>query len=108
MAMPDAIQALLQLAEAPREALTRHVYNVTAFSATASEIAALVKTEFHDARISYKPSAGRQGIVDTWAADVDDSRARADWDWNPQYDMQRTFTEYLFPNIRERYAESVR
>jgi threonine 3-dehydrogenase len=108
MAMPDAIQALLQLAEAPRAALTRNVYNVTAFRATASEIATLVKAEFSDARINYKPSAGRQGIVDTWAADVDDSRARADWGWQPQYDMQRTFTEYLFPNIRERYAESVR
>jgi threonine 3-dehydrogenase len=105
MAMPDAIQALIQLAEAPRATLSDVIYNVTAFSATAAEIAALVKTEFPDARITYKPSAGRQGIVDTWAAAIDDSRARHDWDWQPQYDMQRTFIKYLFPNIRERYVE---
>jgi nucleoside-diphosphate-sugar epimerase len=106
MAMSDGIQALIQLAEAPREALTTQVYNVTGFSATAAEIAALVQHEFPLAQISYEPSAGRQGIVDTWPADVDDSRARVDWGWHPDYDIQRTFTEYLFPNICARYAET--
>ncbi|MDQ7025312.1 MAG: NAD-dependent epimerase/dehydratase family protein [Anaerolineae bacterium] len=107
MAMPDGIQALIQLAEAPRETLNSQVYNVTGFSATAAEIATLVQAEFPNAQISYEASAGRQGIVDTWAADVDDSRARKDWHWRPAYDIQRTFADYLFPNIRERYTETM-
>jgi threonine 3-dehydrogenase len=108
MAMPDAIQALIQVAEAPRAALSRTVYNVTSFSATAAAIATLVQAEFPLAQIAYQPSAGRQGIVDTWPAAVDDRRARTDWGWQPAYDMQRTFADYLFPHIRERYAASVR
>jgi threonine 3-dehydrogenase len=35
---------------------------------------------------------------------VDDSRARADWGWQPDYDQRRAFDEYLVPNIKKRYA----
>lgn len=104
MVMPDAIQALIQLAEAPRENLSRHVYNVTSFSLRADEFAEIVKQEFPDAEITYKASAGRQGIVDSWAADVDDSAAQSDWGWSPQYDLQAAFSDYLFPIIREHYG----
>jgi nucleoside-diphosphate-sugar epimerase len=68
MAMPDAIKALIQLAEAERESLSREVYNVTAFSLSAAEFAAHVKEEFPHAEVSYIPHLGRQGIVDTWPA----------------------------------------
>lgn len=105
MAMPDAIKALIQLTEAPRENLTREVYNVTAFSLTASEFAEHVKMAFSDAEVTYAPHQGRQAIVDTWPAEVDDSQAQKDWGWQPEYDLERAFNEYLFPNIRERYAE---
>ena len=47
----------------------------------------------------------RQGIVDSWPADVNDSAARADWGFSPQYDFRRAFSEYLIPMIRERYAK---
>ena len=42
----------------------------------------------------------RQGIVDSWPADVDDSAARADWGFRPAYDFDRAFREYLIPTIR--------
>ena len=104
MAMPDAIRALLQLAEAPRESLSREVYNVTAFSASAAEIAELTRDAFPGIEIDYHPHAGRQGIVDTWPGLLDDRSARTDWGWDPQYDRQKTFLDYLFPTIRRRYA----
>lgn len=107
MAMPDAIKALIQLAEAPRENLSREVYNVTAFSLTAAEFAEHVKAAFPDAEVSYKAHHGRQAIVDSWPAKLDDSQARKDWGWHPDYDLERAFHEYLIPNIRERYAEAV-
>ncbi len=105
MAMPDAITALLGLMDAPEEALSSHVYNITAYAPTAEDFASKVKNYFPDAQIGFAPDKRRQGIVDSWPADVDDSRARKDWDFNPQYDLDRTFEEYLMPNIIERYRK---
>jgi nucleoside-diphosphate-sugar epimerase len=104
MAMPDAIHALLRLAAAPKESLTRLVYNVTAFSLTAAEVRDLVLSAFPDARIEFAPDKKRQAIVDTWPADLDDTAAHRDWKWEPEYDAERAFAEYLVPNIRKRYG----
>lgn len=105
MAMPDAIRALLELTDAPKEALTRHSYNVTSFSLTAEEIAGMVKASFPGAEITYETSPGRQNIVDSWPAEMDDSAAARDWGWQPVYDADKAFNEYLIPTIREKYAE---
>jgi nucleoside-diphosphate-sugar epimerase len=103
MAMPDAIEALLRLAEAPREALSRTAYNLTAFSPTAQEIHDIVTAAFPQAAIGWRTDPKRQVIVDSWPADVDDGRARRDWRFAPTYDFHRAFAEYLIPTIRERY-----
>jgi threonine 3-dehydrogenase len=103
MAMPDAVDALLQLAHAPRPCLSRTAYNLSAFSPTAEEICDVVKQAFPDARITWKVDAKRQEIVDSWPAEVDDSAARRDWRFAPKYDFTRAFDEYLIPTIRERY-----
>lgn len=107
MAMPDGIRALIELADAPGESLTRTVYNLTAFSLTAEQVAARVKAAFPGADISYDPSAGRQNIVDSWPADMDDSAARRDWGWKPQFDVDKAFNEYLIPTIRHKYSGKV-
>ena len=99
MAMPDAVSALLKLAEAPRDALQQSVYNVTSFSLSAAEIRDLVIKSFPEAVITFNPDLKRQHIVDSWPADLDDSHARRDWGWIPDYDLQRSFEEYLIPNI---------
>jgi threonine 3-dehydrogenase len=105
MAMPDAITATIQLAEAPREKLTRQIYNITAFSLTAEEIAERVQAHFPGAQISYEPHLKRQRIVDSWPVDMNDDAARRDWAWQPAYDAGRSFDEYLVPNIRNRYSK---
>jgi nucleoside-diphosphate-sugar epimerase len=104
MAMPDAIDALLTLRRAPAASLTSPVYNVTGFSATAGELAGLVRGTFADVRITFAPDPRRQAIVDSWPEDVDDACARRDWGFRPAYDLARTFDEYLLPNVRRRYA----
>jgi len=104
MAMPDGVEALLRLAAAPRERLTRTAYNVAAFSPSAAEIQAEVLRAFPEAAISWKTDEKRQGIVDSWPEDVDDGAARRDWGFAPAYDFARAFHEYLIPTIRERYA----
>ena len=105
MAMPDGIDALLTLAAAPRQRLTRSAYNLTAFNPSASEIRDVVVAAFPAARIGYKVDAKRQGIVDSWPAAVDDSAARNDWGFAPKYDFERAFHQYLIPTIRERYQK---
>jgi len=104
MTMPDAIEALLQLARAEDGRLTRQVYNVAAFHPSAEEIAREVKRHFPDAQITFEPDVQRQAIVDSWPEDVDDSAARRDFGFAPRHDFERAFAEYLVPRIRARYA----
>jgi len=104
MAMPDGVEVLLQLAAAPREHLTRTAYNVSAFNPSADEIRAVVLRSFPDAQITWEVDTKRQGIVDSWPADVDDSAARRDWGFRPRYDFDTAFSAYIIPRIRERYV----
>jgi threonine 3-dehydrogenase len=104
MAMPDGVQALLQLAAAPRASLTRTVYNIGAFAPTAQQIAERVAANWPASSVTYAPHPKRQAIVDSWCADVDDSAARADWHWAPKYDEAAAFNEYLIPTISARYG----
>ena len=103
MAMPDAIKALLGLEKAEHSRLTQLSYNVTSFSPTAEEIEKMVKIAFPEAVIRYKVHDSRQAIVDSWPSDVDDSPARNDWGWSPEFDADKSFNEYLVPAIRARY-----
>jgi threonine 3-dehydrogenase len=103
MVMPDAVTALLRLTDAPREALSRRVYNVTSFSLSAADFRDWVLKSLPEAQISFEPDVKRQAIVDSWPADLDDSPARRDWGWQPEYSLDRSFTEYLVPNITNRY-----
>ena len=104
MAMPDAVKALLDLERVDRSRLTQLSYNVTSFSPSASEIEQMVLKAFPSAKINYQIQENRQAIVDSWPDDVDDSPARNDWDWSPEFDMDRSFNEYLIPAIRSRYS----
>ena len=106
MVMPDAIRALLLLEAAPRERLARLVYNVSSFSLSAGEIHRLTLKAFPSAVVRFIPDVNRQGIVDSWPCDVDDTAARRDWGWHPEYDRRRAFDDYLIPAIRERYRAS--
>lgn len=106
MVMPDAIKALITLQEADKERLTQDVYNVTSFNPDAEELAEITQAAFQGAQIEFEPDLRRQKIVDTWPEDVDDSAARQDWDWKPDYDQAHAFRDYLIPAIRNRYAPS--
>ncbi len=89
---------------ARRDRLTQDVYNVTSFSPSAAEILDLIRAAYPQAAVTYSPDINRQGIVDGWPEDVDDSAARRDWGWQPDYAIRRAFEEYLIPTIARRYA----
>ena len=104
MVMDDTVRALTRLAGAPRSALRHQVYNVTSFSVTAGEIKALIETSFPQADIQFEVSANRQAIVDSWPENVDDSPARAEWGWAPEYSFERAFRDLLIPKVMARYS----
>lgn len=103
MVMPDAIKALIQLTDALKEKLKKRVYNVQSFSISAGEISELINQVFPDSSISYNPDPNRQRIVDSWPEAIDDTPARADWGWQPDFDIQKSFNEYLIPEIKNKY-----
>ncbi|MFN2190453.1 MAG: NAD-dependent epimerase/dehydratase family protein [Candidatus Promineifilaceae bacterium] len=103
MAMPDAVAALELLADAPAPDIKSRVYNVTSFSVSAAEVRDQAVKAFPVADIDYAPDSKRQQIVDSWPADLDDRAARKEWGWQPSYDVERSFEEYLVPNIKRRY-----
>jgi nucleoside-diphosphate-sugar epimerase len=105
MAMPDGIDALLKLAAAPKDTLTRTAYNLAAFNPSADEVRTEVIRAFPNADITWHNDVKRQGIVDSWPEDVDDSAARRDWGFGPKYDFTRAFRDYLIPTIGKRYAK---
>ena len=105
MAMPDAIKSLLMLMDVPREKLSNNVYNIAAFAITAEEFRQRALKAFPDANITFDSNPRRQGIVDSWPEDVDDSLARSEWNWKPDYDVDRFFDDYFLPEIRKRYGK---
>ncbi|MBI5497394.1 MAG: NAD-dependent epimerase/dehydratase family protein, partial [Deltaproteobacteria bacterium] len=103
MAMPDAIDALLGLMDAPAAKLTSHVYNIAAFNPSAADFASKVRKAFPKADITFDPDVRRQGIVDSWPEDVNDALAQKDWGFKAKFDWDHTFGDYLLPNIKKRY-----
>jgi threonine 3-dehydrogenase len=104
MTMPDAIDALMKLALVDAERLTRRVYNIRGFSASAGEILTHVRRHFPEAAVTFEPIEAKQRIVDSWPGDVDDSRARRDWGLTHRHDLAASFDDYLVPALRQRYA----
>lgn len=103
MYMPDGVRALVELAAAPRERLTRSIYNIAGFSPRADEIAASVARAVPGVQITYAPDPLRQGILDSWPDALDDSLAARDWGWKAAYTLD-AMTDDLVPKIRELLA----
>ena len=99
MYMPDGVRALAELGAAPREALSRTVYNIAAFSPTAAEIAQSVARAIDGVQITFEPDPMRQSILDSWPDALDDTHARRDWGWRPAYDLE-AMTADLVPKVR--------
>jgi nucleoside-diphosphate-sugar epimerase len=95
MYMPDAVKATLQLMDAPAaQVKVRTSYNLAAISFTPAEIAREIQKHQSGFAITYQPDF-RQAIADSWPRSIDDSAARADWGWQPDYDLPRMTADML-------------
>lgn len=99
MYMPDAIRATIELMEAPAEKIrTRTSYNISAMSFSPEDIYHSIKRHIPGFTIQYKPDY-RQQIADSWPQSIDDRVARADWGWQPEFDLDK-MTEDMLRNLR--------
>lgn len=95
MYMPDAIRATIELMEAPADKLTVHTsYNLSAISFSPKEITAEIKKHIPEFETIYNPDY-RQQIADSWPQSIDDSVARHDWGWQPEYDLAEMTKDML-------------
>jgi nucleoside-diphosphate-sugar epimerase len=88
MYMPDAIKSAIDIMEAdPSKLKYRNAYNVTAMSFAPEHVANEIKNHIPDFIIEYKVDPVRQAIAESWPDRMDDSAAREEWGWNPEYDL---------------------
>lgn len=90
MYMPDALRAMIQLMETdPSRLIHRNAFNVTAMNFTPTVIAQEIKKHIPQFEIEYEIDPVRQAIADSWPNRMDDSAARKEWGWKPEYDLAR-------------------
>ncbi|MDO9549223.1 MAG: L-threonine 3-dehydrogenase [Candidatus Marinimicrobia bacterium] len=96
MYMPDAINAAINLMEADSAKLIhRNAFNVTAMSIDPELLAASIREHIHGFTIDYKIDPVRQGIADSWPDSMDDSAAREEWGWQPEYNLNKMTQDML-------------
>jgi nucleoside-diphosphate-sugar epimerase len=87
MYMPDCIKATMDLMEADLSRLKHHAdYNLAAFSFSPTELVEEIKVHIPGLACTYNPDF-RQQIADSWPRTIDDSAAREEWGWEPEYDL---------------------
>ncbi len=104
MYMNDAIRATIELMEAPAEQIkNRLAYNLSAMTFSPKEIAESIKKHIPDFTIDYAPDF-RQQIAAGWPDSIDDSEARADWNWKHEFDLDK-MTEDMLKNLAAKMKE---
>jgi nucleoside-diphosphate-sugar epimerase len=100
MYMDDAVNATIQLMQAkPEDIKIRNSYNLAAMDFTPKEVANAIKQYIPNFKITYK-SDFRQEIADSWPSSIDDSKARNDWGWQHQFDLE-SMTKDIFKNLKK-------
>jgi nucleoside-diphosphate-sugar epimerase len=104
MYMPDAIKATIDIMLAdPARMKHRNAYNIAAMQFTPEDLAAAIRKHIPDFTIDYDVDPLRQGIAESWPRRLDDSAARQDWDWEPDYDLD-AMVEDMLVNLRRKLA----
>ncbi len=103
MYMPDAVKAVLEIMAAPTEKIkVRTSYNIAGCSFTPAVLADRIKQRMPQFTIGYKPDF-RNAIAHSWPSSLDDTMARNDWGWKPEYDIDNIVDDMLL-HLREMVA----
>jgi len=100
--MPDCLKSMLVLMESDISKLEHHTdFNLAGMSFSAGELAAEIGKHIPEFTVVYKPDY-RQEIANTWPRTIDDSIAREEWGWEPDYDLE-SMTEDMLEKLKVRY-----
>ena len=97
--MPDAIDAIIKIMITEKRKLTKCVYNITSFSPEINEICNRIMKLNKNFILTFSIDKMKQKIVDSWPQYIDDSLAKKDWDWQPNHNLDKAFSDYLIPNL---------
>ena len=93
--MEDAVSATVQIMQAkPEQIKIRTSYNLSAMNFTPKELALEIQRHIPNVTITYKTDY-RQDIADSWPDSIDDSKAREDWGWSPNYTLSKMTKDIL-------------
>jgi len=99
MYMPDAVKAAIDLMEAdPAKLIHRNAFNITAMSINPEDLAAMIKKYIPSFQIQYRVDPMKQRIADSWPNSLDDTAAKDEWGWKPDYDLE-TMTKDMFDKL---------
>ena len=105
MYMPDALRATIELMEAdPTKLIHRNSFNLASMSFEPTEIIAEVKRLVPELEVKFEIDELRQSIADSWPNSMDDSCARAESDWQPEYDL-RAWSEDMVLKLRQKFGK---
>ncbi len=106
MYMPDCIKSTIDLMQADFSKLKHHSdFNVGAMSFSVAELAAAIKKRIPEFEVNYEPDF-RQAIADSWPNDVDDTAAREEWGWSPDYNLE-AMTDDMLKNIQIKHDKGL-
>ncbi len=106
MYMDDAVNATIQIMQVDsKDIKIRTSYNLAAINFTPEELVAQIQKVIHDFTVDYDPDF-RQEIANTWPQKIDDSKARTDWNWNHQFDLE-LMTKEMIKNLKTQNLETV-
>jgi nucleoside-diphosphate-sugar epimerase len=104
--MPDALKATLDIMHAPAESIKiRSSYNLAGMSFSPKEITDSIRKFLPDFNTEYNPD-NRQAIADSWPNSIDDSEARKDWNWKPDYNLD-SMTRDMLLNLAPKYGKTL-
>lgn len=105
MYMPDALRACMDLMEAdPSRLIHRNSFNIAAMSFAPEQIVEAVRQLVPTLEVTYEVDALRQSIAESWPNSLDDSCARAEWDWKPEYDLPAMSAD-MIRTLRARFGK---
>lgn len=102
MYMPDALNGSIKLMEAdPSRLIHRNAFNIASMSFAPETIYEAIRREVPGFEMEYQPDPLKQSIADSWPDSMDDSCARQEWDWKPEYDLE-SMTRDMLAKLRAR------
>ncbi len=105
MYMPDGLRAAIEIMEAdPAKLKHRNSFNIAAMSFDPEIIYNNIKKYLPDFKMVYKNDPLRQAIADSWPNSLDDTCAREEWGWKPEYDLD-AMSQDMIAKLKERFGK---